>query len=76
VEQGAGLLDDVEGSEDIWPYVDTYLECYAPRRPGLRDAVAPALRLGWVCRALNNPEVSGEEYTVSRLQMFLDGRAE
>ena len=53
-------LDDVEDSEDIWPYVDSYLARYAPDRPELRDAVPPALRLGWVCRALNNPEVSGE----------------
>ena len=36
---------------------------YAPDRPELRDAVPPALRLGWVCRALNNPDVSGEKFT-------------
>ena len=47
-------------SVDIWPYVDSYLARYAPDRPELRDAVPPALRLGWACRALNNPEVSGE----------------
>jgi hypothetical protein len=69
-------LDDVEGSEDIWPYVDSYLARYAPDRPELRDAVPPALRLGWVCRALNNPDVSGEEHTRTRLRMFLDGRPE
>jgi hypothetical protein len=67
-------LDDVEDSEDIWPYVDAYLARYAPDRPELRDAVPPALRLGWVCRALNNPEVSGEEHTRTRLRMFLDGK--
>jgi hypothetical protein len=65
-------LDDVADSEDIWPYVDSYLARYAPDRPELRDAVAPALRLGWVCRALNNPEVSGEEHTRTRLRMLLD----
>ena len=32
-------LDDVADSEDIWPYVDTYLARYAPDRPELRDAV-------------------------------------
>jgi hypothetical protein len=69
-------LDDVEDSEDIWPYVDTYLARYATDRPELRDAVPPALRLGWVCRALNNPEVSGPEHAVTRLRMFLDGRPE
>jgi hypothetical protein len=69
-------LDDIADSEDIWPYVDTYLARYAPDRPDLRDAVPAALRLGWVCRALNQPEVSGPEHTVTRLRMFLDGRPE
>ncbi len=67
-------LDDVAGSEDIWPYVETYLARYAPDRPELRDAVRPALRLGWVSRALNNPAVSGAEHTRTRLRMFLDGK--
>ncbi len=69
-------LDDVADSEDIWPYVDSYLARYAPDRPELRDAVPPALRLGWVGRALNNPDVSGPEHTRTRLRMFLDGRPE
>ena len=69
-------LDDVEDSEDIWPYVDSYLARYAPDRPELRTAVPPALRLGWVCRALNNPEVSGVERNDVRLRMFLDGKPE
>jgi phosphotransferase family enzyme len=69
-------IDDVADSEDIWPYVDSYLAGYAPDRPELRDAVPAALRLGWVCRALNNPEVSGPERVVTRLRMFLDGRPE
>jgi hypothetical protein len=67
-------LDDVEDSEDIWPYAETYLARYAPGRPELRDAVPAALRLGWVCRALNQPEVSGPDHTLTRLRMFLDGR--
>jgi hypothetical protein len=69
-------LDDVADSEDIGPYVDSYLAAYAPDRPELRDAVPPALRLGWVCRALNNPDVSGPDHTRTRLRMFLDGRPE
>jgi hypothetical protein len=69
-------LDDVEDSEDIAPYVDSYLAHYAPDRPGLRDAVPAALRLGWVCRALNQPDVSGDDHTRTRLRMFLDGRPE
>jgi hypothetical protein len=69
-------LDDVEDSEDIDPYVATYLLRYAPNRPELRDAVPAALRLGWVCRALNQPDVSGDDHTRTRLRMFLDGRPE
>ncbi len=69
-------LDDVADSEDIGPYVDSYLARYAPDRPELRDAVPPALRLGWVCRAVNNPDVSGQEFSQVRLRMFLDGRPE
>jgi hypothetical protein len=69
-------LDDVEDSEDIDPYVESYLRRYAPNRPELRDAVPAALRLGWVCRALNQPEVSGDDHTRTRLRMFLDGRPE
>jgi len=68
-------LDDVEDSEPIAPYVASYLAAYAPDRPELAAAVPAALRLGWVCRALNNPEVSGAERTEVRLRMFLDGRA-
>lgn len=48
-------LDDVEGSVDIAPFRDAYLEPftrYAPRRE-LERACEIALRLGWVCRALN-----------------------
>ena len=48
-------LDDVEGSEDIGPYRDAYLGPFAryatPRE--LKEAHAIALRLGWLCRALN-----------------------
>ena len=69
-------LDDVEDSEDIEPYVATYLMRYAPDRPQLREAVPAALRLGWVCRALNQPDVSGDDHTRTRLRMFLDGRPE
>ncbi len=67
-------LDDVEDSEDIAPYVETYLARYAPDRPELRAAVPPALRLGWVCRALNSSELEGPESRLTRLRMFLDGR--
>jgi len=48
-------LDDVEGSEEIGPYRDAYLEPFAgyATRPELEAAHAIALRLGWLCRALN-----------------------
>jgi hypothetical protein len=48
-------LDDVEGSEDIGPYRDAYLGVFSAfgARAELVDAQAIALRLGWLCRALN-----------------------
>ena len=48
-------LDDVEGSVDISPYRDSYLEPFASYadRTALEEAFATALRLGWICRALN-----------------------
>ena len=39
-------LDDVEDSEDIWPYVDSYLARYAPDRPELRDGGAARAAAG------------------------------
>lgn len=68
-------LDDVEDSVDITPFVDRYLQRYDPTRPELRDAVPAALRLGWVCRAVNGTTVEDPESTRARLRMFLDGRA-
>ena len=48
-------LDDVEGSEDILPYRDAYLEPFRAFAgwPELQAAHEIALRLGWICRALN-----------------------
>jgi len=48
-------LDDVEGSEDIAPYRDAYLESFRGFAAWgeLRAAHDIALRLGWICRALN-----------------------
>lgn len=78
-------LDDVEGSVDIAPYRDSYLEPFAgyADRPELVDAFATALRLGWVCRALNvnmfgvsvDPPERAEwaERVRLRLQMFAGG---
>lgn len=48
-------LDDVEGSEDTTPYARAYLGSFAPGASAerLEEALALALRLGWICRALN-----------------------
>ncbi len=48
-------LDDVEGSEDIAPYRDAYLEPFRgfAAWEELQAAHEIALRLGWICRALN-----------------------
>jgi hypothetical protein len=48
-------LDDVAGSVDLTPFRAAYLDAF--RRHGSRDALesalSVALRLGWLCRALN-----------------------
>ena len=48
-------LDDIEGSVDITPFRDAYLRPFASfaGREELEAAHTTALRLGWVCRALN-----------------------
>jgi hypothetical protein len=70
--------DDVQGSVDVTPFRDAYLAPFAVGREAgeLRAACAIALRLGWVCRAVN-AHVSGMDAgpTWTRLRMFLDGRA-
>ena len=47
-------LDDIRNSVDVAPFADAYLEpfsVYGPL-PQLKVALATALRLGWICRAL------------------------
>jgi hypothetical protein len=68
-------LDDVENAVDIEPLIDRYLRRYDAGRPELRDAFPLALRLGWVCRAVNATSLEDAESTRSRLRMFLDGAA-
>jgi hypothetical protein len=48
-------LDDIEGSEEIAPYRDAYLEPFRgfAAWSELQAAHEIALRLGWICRALN-----------------------
>lgn len=68
-------LDDVENSVDIGPFRDSYLAPFRSRFDSdLAKATALALRLGWVCRAVNGHVPGDEERTFTRLRMFLDGR--
>lgn len=48
-------FDDVEDSEDVIPYRDAYLEPFRKFAawPELQAVHDIALRLGWICRALN-----------------------
>ena len=70
-------LDDVEGSVDVAPFRDAYLEPFSriAKRADLEAASVAAMRLGWVCRAVNC-HLAGAELaeTQVRLRMFLDGR--
>ncbi|MEV4630210.1 phosphotransferase [Micromonospora sp. NPDC049523] len=68
-------LDDVEQSVDTAPFRDAYLTPYAERFSGdLVAAAGVALRLGWVCRAVNGHVPGDNKQTLTRLRMFLDGR--
>ena len=68
-------VDDVAGSEDVTPYLDSYLRPYRERYPGdLAAAARLGMRLGWVCRAVNGHLVEDPGSTRTRLRMFLDGR--
>ena len=68
-------LDDEEDAEDTRPYRDAYLSPYRARFDGdLDEAVDLALRLGWVCRAVNGHVPGDDGPTRTRLKMFLDGK--
>jgi len=67
-------LDDVESSVDVAPFRDGYLAPFARDGASLVDACAVALRLGWVCRAVNGHLPGQPEQTRTRLRMFADGR--
>jgi hypothetical protein len=78
-------LDDVEGSEDIRPFRDAYLEPFRDWASvsALEEAHAIALRLGWICRALNWQRIASAldspdreaslQGTELRLQLFRAG---
>jgi hypothetical protein len=72
-------LDDVEGAVDVTPFRDAYLAPFASyaSRDELEAAHATALRLGWVCRALNvhmfarSVEPAGREEWLGRVRTRL-----
>jgi hypothetical protein len=69
-------LDDVQGSLDVTPFRDAYLTAFATlaAEADLRAAAEIALRLGWICRAVNGAMGSSKvAETQVRLGMFLDG---
>lgn len=76
---GGGIawgVDDVEDSEDLEPHLGAYLgpyqERYGMQPEELRDAARLAMRLGWVCRAINGALPEDPDHTRARLGMFLD----
>jgi hypothetical protein len=65
-------LDDVEDSVDTAPFVAAYLEPFG-QPADLLPAAGIAMRLGWVCRAINGRLPGDDASTLTRLRMFLDG---
>ena len=68
--------DDVQGSEDLAPHLAAYLRPFEEAYVGpaeLREAARLAMRLGWVCRAINGALPQDPDRTRVRLTMFLDG---
>ncbi len=77
-------LDDVADSVDVRSFADAYLEPFsAYGQPAeLRAALTPALRLGWICRAINVQRWASSldppdrdkhlDGVATRLRMFLD----
>jgi hypothetical protein len=68
-------VDDEEDSEDLEPHLAAYLRPYREQYEGdLREAARLAMRLGWVCRAVNGALPQEPDRTRVRLKMFLDGK--
>ena len=69
-------VEDVERSVDTVPFRNAYLRPFEGDF-GDRDLVAAAtiaLRLGWICRAINGRQGgTGVEHTLTRLRMYLSG---
>jgi len=70
-------LDDIQGSVEVAPYRDAYLEPFTTHaaRQELVDAAEAAMQLGWAVRAINCTYGEAEPAeTRTHLRMFLDGR--
>lgn len=68
-------MDDVADSEPLERYVEAYLGPYRERYDGDLEAAARlAMRLGWVCRAVNGYLPEEPDQLNTRMRMFLDGR--
>lgn len=66
-------LDDIAGSVDTRRFRDAYLAPFADySHADLVAAAAVAVRLGWVCRAINGHVAGREAQTHTRLRVFLD----
>ncbi|MEV7630451.1 phosphotransferase [Actinoplanes sp. NPDC089786] len=65
-------LDDMENSVDTTPFLAAYLKPFGG--DDLVPATDIAMRLGWVCRAINGRVPGDDASTMTRLRMFLDGR--
>jgi hypothetical protein len=64
-------VDDVEGSEDLAPYLRAYLEPWGDPAE-LEPAAALSRRLGWILRVLSGvDDPTQADATQGRLRMFL-----
>lgn len=68
-----GVVDEPD-HVDLRPFREAYLGPFRAAYGGDLDAaVDVALRLGWVCRAVNGHVPGDDSHTHTRLRMFLDG---
>jgi hypothetical protein len=68
-------IDDVEDSEPLDRHLGAYLGPYRERYDGDLEAAARlAMRLGWVCRAINGYLPSEPDALNTRMRMFVDGK--
>lgn len=69
-------IDDIEGSVDIEPFRNAYLQPFARLAGGvdLDAACTVAMPLGWICRAVNGHVPGDLDPTLRRLRMFVGGR--